>query len=354
VAPERVLAGADEASEAVPDADPSVIADDVAAVPGPVAGSREKTAKRRTKKKTRKKARKKTKKGTKPKKARKTAKKKTKKKTTKKLKKRARTKARRSAAADNSVPAQPPHAAEAAQAEPAKEAVAQETAPDGPQDAPRPEPDAVGPVELSAEEAVALLAELRSSQPADEPASGPWDSGAEAEFVIEPSRPALAPVSFATAACRVIAFEQARVEPELRVATTAVAHLYAMARAGELDIELGGICEGADEFFAEWDAAPPGLPVAVIANLDGAGGFLDRVVAERPAVGGAYWIVFETLRGEVTSSTSEFLADRKAANRVRAIGYGPRNVIEAARRGAEALRGHVEWGFGRARIRAAG
>ena len=61
----------------------------------------------------------------------------------------------------------------------------------------------------------------------------------------------------------------------------------------------------------------------------------------------AFWVVYETLRSDVSTVKNVFLAGLRAKNRARAIGFGPRNVVEAARRGAEAVRGHIEWGFGR-------
>jgi hypothetical protein len=150
--------------------------------------------------------------------------------------------------------------------------------------------------------------------------------------------------------CRLIAFEAPSVEPRLRVATSTVARLYEMVRKGELDVDIGRICENADEFAAEWDKTPEGVPIVVIANLKGSAQFLSAITSSRPEVVEAYWIVYETLRCDVASSKTEFLVERRGENRARVVGYGPRNVIEAARRGSEAVRGHVEWGFGKQRL----
>ena len=114
-----------------------------------------------------------------------------------------------------------------------------------------------------------------------------------------------------------------------------------------LGVSIGPICRTPGDFIAEWDNTPPSMPVAIIANLSCAGAFFPAVVDERPRVASAYWIVFETLRSEVSTATSAFLSELRSRHRLRAIGFGPRNMMTAARGGAEAVRGHVEWGFGR-------
>jgi len=230
------------------------------------------------------------------------------------------------------------------------------------------------PVELSAEEALALLAAAKAekteknenapqARPVAESSGDACDASSSGGVPAPVGPSGDAPRAGASgrvrarlplgAPCRVIAFESPSVEPAMRVAGTTVARLYSMIRDGELDLELGPICQSPEEFVAAWDRTSEDVHAIVLANLNGAGGFLETVSALRPGVAGAYWVVYETLRSEVSSATSGFLAELRSRNRARAIGYGPRNVVEAARRGAEAVRGHVEWGFGRSHLAAA-
>ncbi len=195
-----------------------------------------------------------------------------------------------------------------------------------------------GPVELSPEEAIELLARLNSSEPEQVEEERPAEESALGRGTVEPVH---------VPACRVLTFESAEVDSGMRVAGSTLACLYGMVRDEGLDIELGPICQTLEEFVAAWDETPPGTPVAILANLNSAGEFLSGVTAERPGVTSAFWIVFETLRSRFSSVRSDFLAELREWNRLRAIGYGPRNIVEAARRGGEAMRGHVEWGFGR-------
>jgi len=194
-----------------------------------------------------------------------------------------------------------------------------------------------GPVELSPEEAIELLTRLSSSEP-EQAEERPAGESALGRGTVEPVH---------VPACRVLTFESPEVDSGMRVAGSTLARLYGMARDEGLDIELGPICQTLEEFVAAWDETPPGTPVAILANLNSAGEFLSGVTAERPGVTSAFWIVFETLRSRFSSARSDFLAELREGNRLRAIGYGPRNIVEAARRGGEAMRGHVEWGFGR-------
>jgi hypothetical protein len=120
-----------------------------------------------------------------------------------------------------------------------------------------------------------------------------------------------------------------------------------MVREGEIAVDLGPICQTLDEFVAEVDRTPLGVEMVILSNLSSAESFLSAVVAKRPEVEDAFWIVYETLRSNLSAVKSVFIARLRACNRARAIGYGPRNVVEAARRGSEAVRGYVEWGFGR-------
>jgi len=199
-------------------------------------------------------------------------------------------------------------------------------------------PGEEGPVELSPLEAIELLARMSSAGPeqAEEERRAPESAllGGTGESLRVP-------------ACRVLTFESPEVEAGMRVAGSTLARLYGMVRDEALDVALGPICQTLEEFVAEWDQTPPGTPVAILANLNSAGEFLSGVTAERPGVTSAFWIVFETLRSRFSSARSDFLAELREGNRLRAIGYGPRNIVEAARRGSEAMRGHVEWGFGR-------
>jgi hypothetical protein len=133
----------------------------------------------------------------------------------------------------------------------------------------------------------------------------------------------------------------------MRVAGSTLARLYGLVRESEIDVDLGPICQTLDQFVEAVDATPMGVEIVILANLSCAASFLSSVVSERPEVADAFWIVYETLRSDVTAVKNIFIARLRACNRARAIGYGPRNVIEAARRGANAVRGYVEWGFGR-------
>lgn len=182
-------------------------------------------------------------------------------------------------------------------------------------------------VELSPEEALDLLASLSVSRAGQAPVDR-FPGG-------EPP------------AVRVLTFESAEVDPDMRVAGPTLARLCEMVGDREFSVALGPMCQTLGAFIAEWDNTPPEVPVAILANLNGAGEFLSGVARERPGVASAFWIVFETLRSRFSSSTTEFLAELRRSNRLRAIGHGPRNIVEAARRGANAMRGHVEWGFGR-------
>lgn len=182
-------------------------------------------------------------------------------------------------------------------------------------------------VELSAEEALALISSMAAKD-------------------VRPQAPPLK----RRGRCYVIAFEGPTVEPHMRVAGTTLARLYTMVSSGELDVELGPLCQTLDEFVTAWDLACDDVPTVVIANLKGSGDFISKISELRPGVAGAYWVVYETLRCEVSSATNALLSELRSRNRAKAIGYGPLNLLEAARRGAEAVRGHVEWGFGRPRL----
>ena len=197
----------------------------------------------------------------------------------------------------------------------------------GPRD---PSAEALSPEELSPEEALAMLAEI---SPQRATAGGRVRHARPRGSVVMPS-------------CKVIAFESAAVASEMRVAGSTVARLYGMVREEELDLELGRICQTVDELVDEWDGTALGQTVILIVNLIGAERFLEEFLSEVPEVTEAFWIAYETLRGEVTSATNAFLAGQRAKRRAKAIGFGPRNVVAAARTGAEAVRWRVEWGFG--------
>jgi hypothetical protein len=184
--------------------------------------------------------------------------------------------------------------------------------------------------ELSPEEALAMLAEI---SPRRATAGGRLRRPRPRGSVVMPS-------------CKVIAFESAAVESEMRVAGSTVARLYGMVSEERLDLELGRICQTVDELVDEWDGTALGQTVILIVNLIGSERFLEEFVSEVPEATEALWIVYETLRGEVTSATNDFLAAQRAKRRAKAIGFGPRNVVTAARTGAEAVRWRVEWGFG--------
>ena len=156
------------------------------------------------------------------------------------------------------------------------------------------------------------------------------------------------------ASCRVLTFEGESVADEMRVALASVEQLQLLMTQFGLKVSVGPICRTPDEFLAEWDNTPPSMPVTIIANLSCAEAFLPAVVDERPRVASAYWIVFETLRSVISTATSAFLSELRSRHRLRAIGFGPRNVLTAARGGAEAVRGHVEWGFGQGPVSVAG
>ncbi|MHC5055011.1 MAG: hypothetical protein ACYTKD_09885 [Planctomycetota bacterium] len=148
------------------------------------------------------------------------------------------------------------------------------------------------------------------------------------------------------ASCRILTFEGESVDDGMCVARTAIEQLQQMVAQCGLEVSVGPICRTPGDFVAEWDNTPASMPVAIVANLTCAGAFLPAVVDERPRVASAYWIVFETLRSEVSTATSAFLSELRSRHRLRSIGFGPRNLMAAARGGAEAVRGHVEWGFG--------
>jgi hypothetical protein len=203
--------------------------------------------------------------------------------------------------------------------------------PNGPPRHSREEPraNAVHPEELSPDEAVRLLTEITGVAEAAHRARRPRPPGS----VIMPS-------------CKVIAFESAQVNSEMRVAGSTLARLYGMVRRERLDLDLGRICQTIDDLIGEWDSTALDQSMILLVNLIGAEDFLEGIVSELPEVTEAYWIVYETLRGEVTSSRHRFLSEQKARRRAKAIGFGPRNVVAAARAGAEAVRWRVEWGFG--------
>jgi hypothetical protein len=224
------------------------------------------------------------------------------------------------------------------------------------------------PVELSPEEALELLTGLGD-------ATGSTGTGAAPAIVEAEDTPVAADIvqvhedphceqassdepgilaSILGASCRVLTFEGEGVDEEMCVARAAVERLQLMAIQCGLEVSIGPICRTPAEFLAEWDNTPPSMPVTIIANLSCAGAFLPAVVEERPRVASAYWIVFETLRGVVSTATSAFLSELRSRHRLRAFGFGPRNVMEAARGGAEAVRGHVEWGFGQGPVSVAG
>ncbi len=317
--------------------------------------------------------------------AKKAAKKTVKKKATKKAKKKATKKAKKKALGEQQARAAPKKRARAKKA--------------GPEDAPvAPAPEE--PVELSPEEALALLTQMGSGgddqKTADAPAEGAsepdaapegasgddvasddssddapvdmdasdiTDTPAPAEVTCDSPEPAPEPVktedpgilaSILGASCRVLTFESESVDEEMCVARVAVEHLQRMVIQCGLGISIGPICRTPGEFLSEWDNTPSSMPVAIVANLSCAGTFLPAVVDERPRVASAYWIVFETLRSQLSTATSAFLSELRSRHRLRAIGFGPRNMMTAARGGAEAVRGHVEWGFGRGPVSVAG
>jgi hypothetical protein len=222
-----------------------------------------------------------------------------------------------------------------------------------------PEGDEDPVVELSAEEALAFLASLSAKTPEGEAVAsvGPAQEALPVSFR---QMPTLIPVRKSSRRMvprrpfkgaldsdnKVLTFESADVDAGMRVAGSTLARLYGLARDEGFDADLGPICQTLDAFIKEWDTIPIGVNTIILANLSCASSFLDWIVAERPQVSEAFWIVYETLRSDVSSVKNVFLAELRTQNRARAIGFGPRNVIEAARRGAEAVRGHVEWGFG--------
>jgi len=230
------------------------------------------------------------------------------------------------------------------------------------------------PVELSPEEALKLLGCLGDTQegasagdsPSDaaEAAAGPGMMAADAAGTpavenAEDPDPGSGDgtgmlSSIIDASCRVLTFESESVEDGMCVARAAVEQLRLLAAQCGLGVSIGPICRTPEEFTAEWDNTPASMPVTIIANLSRASALLPGVVNERPRIASAYWIVFETLRGEVSTARSAFLSELRSRHRLRAIGFGPRNIAEAARGGAEALRGHVEWGFGRGPVSIAG
>jgi len=363
---------------------------------------KEKTAgKRATKKKAARKKAKKTRK--------KTAKKKTKKKKTTKTKKKARKRDRAKAVPKKRTPAEEPMPEEAPpEAEPdlvqaideasapevavaaglgeAPEDAAEKRPCEGREESPPREPSASSPresvecvpegpaaspsgepVELSPQEALRLLGCLGDASEgasAGNPSSDAAEAAAGSETAAgEAESPGRVPASgdgrgvlssIIDASCRVLTFESEGVEDGMCVARAAVEQLRLLVDKCGLGVSIGPICRTPEEFVAEWDNTPVSMPMTIIANLSCAGAFLPGVVDERPRVASAYWIVFETLRGEVSTARSEFLSELRSRHRLRAIGFGPRNVLDAARAGAEALRGHVEWGFGRGPVSIAG
>ncbi|MHC4253126.1 MAG: hypothetical protein ACYS9X_28740 [Planctomycetota bacterium] len=94
------------------------------------------------------------------------------------------------------------------------------------------------------------------------------------------------------ASCRVLTFEGESVDDGMCVARAAVEHLQHMVVQCGLEVSVGPICRTPGDFIAEWDNTPASMPVAIIANLSCAGAFLPAVVDERPRVASAYWIVF--------------------------------------------------------------
>jgi len=223
------------------------------------------------------------------------------------------------------------------------------------------------PVELSPEEALRLLGcigDAGEGSSAWDPSPDAAEGAAESEkAVAEAESPDGVPASsdglgilssIIDASCRVLTFESESVEDGMCVARAAVEQLRLLVAQCGLGVSIGPICRTPEEFVAEWDNTPASMPVTIIANLSRAGAFLPGVIDERPRVASAYWIVFETLRGEVSTARSEFLSELRSRHRLRAVGFGPRNIVDAARAGAEALRGHVEWGFGRGPVSIAG
>lgn len=252
---------------------------------------------------------------------------------------------------------------------------------------PKAAPGDENAVELSPGEALDLFARLTAPEPPEDSPGGagsseetpedtaPADAGGGAASIecaesaesapkasaVEETRPLRSSrirtrvlSSILKASCRVLTYESADVEAGMRVAGSTLARLYGFVREYGLDISLGPICQTREEFVAEWDNTPAEMPVVILANLSFAQGFLPAVVEERPRVASAYWVAFETLRGDVSTATNDFLAELRSRNRLRAIGFGPRNILDAVRRGSEAVRGHVEWGFGRGPLAEAG
>ncbi|MHC4202035.1 MAG: hypothetical protein ACYSU0_18755, partial [Planctomycetota bacterium] len=121
-----------------------------------------------------------------------------------------------------------------------------------------------GPVELSPEEALELLARLNSPEPERVEEERPAGESALGRATVEPVH---------VPACRVLTFESAEVDSGMRVAGSTLARLYGMVRDEGLDVELGPICQTLEEFVAAWDETSPGTPVAILANLNSAGEF---------------------------------------------------------------------------------
>ncbi len=205
------------------------------------------------------------------------------------------------------------------------------------------------PVELTPEEALSLLRELtRDPPPAEDPGLALATPRARVVSAAEARALAAGPggdLPIARRVNRICFFESALVDPELRVVEITARRLTRMIFQGDFDAELTKIAGTPEQFIDEWDAVPSGANVVVVANLTHASEFLDVVARERAGVAFAYWVVYETLRGEVTIATSEFLRAQRSRDLARAVGYGHSSVVPAARRGGDIVLGRVEWGF---------
>jgi len=220
----------------------------------------------------------------------------------------------------------------------------------------QPVQDSGATVELSVEEALRLLDEMRGASssvgglPESRPACVPTGAGCEKDL-LPPGEPRpSAPqrqrrLSSVMPSCRVLAFESPTVEPDMDVVKMTAAQLGRMIFRGDLDAELVPVCATLAAFVEEWDRTPLDVATVVLVNLRRSADFVPALARLRPETAEAYWVAFETLRGEVSTAKSEFLSAMRSRERARAIGYSRSNLMEAARRGSDIVLGRVEWGF---------